>query len=136
MVLLGVAGAGGILLDPGGQIAQTFAWGLGHMTNNETEWMALLQGMEILANTDLSRIAIFGDSRHVIYKMLNGYTISSIKCRRLYDKIIPLLSKHCEFYHILRTNNAAADALANQGASLPQGHYCLNGLEIHPKSIP
>ena len=56
-----VAGVGGILLDPRGQIEQTFAWGLGHRTNNEAEWLALLQGMEILANTDLSRIAIFGD---------------------------------------------------------------------------
>ena len=60
----GVAGARGILLDPEGQIKQTFAWGLGHRTNNEAEWMALLQGMEILANTDLSSIMIFGDSRH------------------------------------------------------------------------
>ena len=115
----GVAGAGGILLDPGGQIEQTFAWGIGHRTNNEAEWLALLQGMEILANIDLSRIAIFGDSRHVIYKMLNRYTIGSIECRRLYDKITPLLSKHYELYHILHANNVAADALANEGASLP-----------------
>ena len=38
----GVAGAGGILLDPGGQVEQRFAWGLGSRTNNEAEWMALL----------------------------------------------------------------------------------------------
>ena len=114
-----MAGAGGILLDPGGQTEQTFAWGLGHRTNNEAEWMALLQGMEILANTNHSRIAIFGDSRHVIYKMINGYTLGSIKCRRLYDKITPLLSKNYEFYHILYANNASADALDNVGASFP-----------------
>ena len=98
--------------------------------------MALLQGMEILANTNLSRIAIFGDSRHVIDKMLNGYTIDSIKCRRLYDKITPLLSKNYGFYHILRANNVVADALANEGASLPQGHFCHNGLAINSKPIP
>ena len=131
-----MAGAGGILLDPEGQTEQTFAWGLGHRTNNEAEWMAFLQGMEILANTDLSRIAIFRDSRHVIYKMINGYTSISIKCRWLYDKIIPLLSKNYEFYHNLHANNAAADALANVGASFPQGHYCLNGLGINTKPIP
>ena len=92
--------------------------------------------MKILANNDLSRIAIFGDSRHVIYKMLNGYTTGSIKCRLFHDKITPLLSKHYEFYHILRTNNVVADTLANTGASLPQGHYCLNGQNSHPKIIP
>ena len=114
-----MAGARGVLLDPGGQTEQTFAWGLGHRTNNEAKWMALLQGMEIIANTNHSRIAIFGDSRHVIYKMINGYTSGSIKCRRLYDKIIPLLSKNYEFYHILHANNASVDALANVGASFP-----------------
>ena len=87
----GVAGAGGILLDPRGHVEQTFAWGLGYRTNNEAEWLYLLQGMKILANKDLSRIGIFGDSRHVIYKMLNGYTTGSIKCRRLHDKISSLI---------------------------------------------
>ena len=69
-----MAGAGGILLDPIGQTKKTFAWGLGHKTNNEAEWMALLQGLELLDTIDSSRIAIFGDSRQVIYKMINGYT--------------------------------------------------------------
>ena len=131
-----MAGAGGILLDPEGKIEQTFAWGLDYRTNNEAEWMALLQGMKTLTNTDLCRVAIFGDSRHVIYKMLNGYTTGSIKCRRLYDKIIPLLYKHYEFYHILHSNNVVADALANVGASLPQGNFQLNGLETPPNPIP
>ena len=90
----GVAGARGILLDPRGHVEQTFAWGLGYRTNNEAEWLYLLQGMKILANKDLSRIAIFGDYQYVIYKMLNRYTTGSIKCHRLHDKITPLLSKH------------------------------------------
>ena len=58
----GVAGAGGILLDPRGHVEQTFAWGLGYRTNNEAEWLSLLQGLKILAIKDLSRIAILGDS--------------------------------------------------------------------------
>ena len=71
-ILTGVAGAGGIPLDPKGKIEQTLAWGLGYRTNNEAKWMALLQGLTILVDTDLFRIAIVGDSRHVIYKMLNA----------------------------------------------------------------
>ena len=68
--------------------------------------------------------------------MLNGYTTRSVKCHRLYEKIIPLLSTHYEFYHILCSNNVAADALANVGASLPQGHLQLNGLDNLLKPIP
>ena len=98
--------------------------------------MALLQGLTILADYDLNKVAIFGDSRHVIYKMLNGYTTGSIKCHWLYDKITPLLSTHYEFYHILRSNNVATDDLANVGASLPQGHFQLNGLDTPPSLYP
>ena len=132
----GVAGAGGILLDPKGQIEQTFAWGLGYRTNNKAEWLALHQGMKFLANKDLSKITIFGDSRHVIYKMINGYTTDSIKCCRMHEKIIPLMSKPYEFFHFLRTKNSAADALANMGASLPQGQFSLNGQVPHLNPIP
>ena len=131
-----VSGAGGILLDPRGHVEQTFTWGLGHRTNNEAEWLALLQGMQSLANRDLSKIMIFGDSRHVIFKMINGYTTGSIKCRCLHDKIIPLMTKSYELFHILCTNNSTADALANMGASLPQGQISLNGQAPHLKSIP
>ena len=93
-------------------------------------------GLMILANSNLHKVAIFGVSRHVIYKMLNGYTTGSIKCRRLYDKAVTLLSPHYEFYHILRTNNVIVDELANVGASLPQGHLQLNGVNFPPKPIP
>ena len=44
-----VAGMGGILLDPGGYVEQTFAWGLGNRTNNEAEWLALIQGLHLLS---------------------------------------------------------------------------------------
>ena len=123
-------------MDPEGKIEQTYAWGIGCRTNNEAEWIALLQGLRILVDSNLDKVAFFGDSRHVIYKMINGYTIDSIKCHRLHDKITPLLFKHYEFFHILYTNNTAADALANTGASLPQGQYCLNGQVPHLKPIP
>ena len=114
----GVAGAGGILLDPGGQVEQRFAWGLGSRTNNEAEWMALLQGLQLIWDKKLRKVLIFGDSRHVIYKMINGYPSGDIKCRRLYKKAKQLLPHSSEFYHILRHNNKEADAMANIGARL------------------
>ena len=40
--MLGVAGAGGILLNPGGYVEQTFTWGMGNRTNNEAQWLALV----------------------------------------------------------------------------------------------
>ena len=79
---------------------------------------------------------IFGDSRHVIFKLINGYSSGSINCRHLYEKAKPLMTKSYELFHIIHHNNSAADALANMGASLPQGHFSLNGKAPYTKFIP
>ena len=131
-----MAGAGGILLDPRGHVEQTFAWGLRHRTNNEAEWLALLQGLQSLVTKNLCKVMIFGDSRHVIFKLINGYSSGSINCRRLCDKENPLMTKSYELFHILRHNNSAVDALENMGASLSQGHYSINGNTPYTKFIP
>ena len=131
-----MAGAGGILLDPGGQVEQIFAWGLGSRTNNEAEWMELLQGLQLIRDKKLRKVLIFGDSRHVIYKMINGYPSGDIKCRRLYKKAKQLLPHSSEFYHILRHNNKEADTMANIGARLSQGLYSQDDGPPSLKFIP
>ena len=60
---------GGVILDPRGQMVKTFTWGLGHKINNEFGWLTLLQGLEIIDNIYISRLLVFGDSRHVIPKI-------------------------------------------------------------------
>ena len=136
MLLLGVAGAGGILLDPGGHVEQTCAWGLGNRTNNEAEWLALLQGLHLLNTKKLRKVLIFKDSRHVIYKLINGYPSGAVKCRCLFEKAKLLMSKSYEAFHILRHNNNAVDSLANVGATIPQGHYSQDGNHPILKFIP
>ena len=133
---LGVAGAGGILLDPGGNIEQSFSWGLGNRTNNEAEWLALLQGLQLLHAKNYWKVLIFGDSKHVISKLINGYPSGAINCCRLYNKVKPLILHSYEPLHILRTNNTAADKMANIGASLPQGVYKQDGNPPLHKFIP
>ena len=98
--------------------------------------MALMQGLEFLDTTALYKLLVFGDSRHVILKMIFGYTTGSINCRRLYDRITLLLTGKIKFFHILRENNAQADALANLGASLPQGHISINNCDSGVTPIP
>ena len=131
-----MAGTGGILLDLGGYVEQTFTWGLGNRTNNEAEWLALIQGLHLLNTKKLRKVLIFEDSRNVIYKLINGYPTGVVKCRRLFEKAKLLMSKSYEAYHILRHNNNAANSLANVGATLPQGHYSQNGNQPILKFIP
>ena len=131
-----MAGAGGILLDHGGHIEQTFAWGLGNRTNNEAEWLALLQGLQLLQDKNYQKVLIFGDSKHVISKLIYGYPLGAVNCRRLFNKANILMPKTYEPLHILRLNNSAADIMANMGASLPQGHYRQDGNPPILKYVP
>ena len=98
--------------------------------------MALLQGLHLIQGKKLQKVLVFGDSRHVIYKMINGYPSGDIKCRRLYKKAKLLLSQSIDFYHILRQNNKDADVMANVGASLPQGHLSQDEKPPFFKVIP
>ena len=122
-----MAGAGGVILDPGGKIEHSFAWGLGIRTNNEAEWLALLQGLRFLQAKKLRKALIFGDSKHVISKIVNGYPSGAVRCRRLYNKVKSLWHHSYQPLHILRINNKAADAMANIGATLSQGVYKQDG---------
>ena len=115
---------------------QRFAWGLGPRTNNEAECMALLQGLHLIHNKNLQKVLIFGDSRHVIYNMINGYPSGDIKCHQLYKKDKLLLPQSFEVFHILHHNNKEADIMANIGASLSQGLYSQDGDPSSLKFIP
>ena len=81
-------------------------------------------------------VMIFGDSRHAIFKLINGYPSRSVNCRRLYDKAKPLMTKSYDTFHILHHNNSTVDALAKMGASLPQGYYNQNENTPIIKFIP
>ena len=98
--------------------------------------MALLQGLHILHTNKLRKVLIFEESRHVIYKLINGYPTGAIKCCCLYEKAKLLMSQSYEAFHILRHNNIAADSMANVGARLPQGHYSQDGNHPYLKFIP
>ena len=120
-------GVEGVIFDPAGQIVKTFAWGLEHKTNNEAESLVLLQGLEMGYWGSISNLLVFGDSCHVILNMCSGYSTGSINCRKYYERISHLvLPTHISFLHILRSNNAFIDNMANKGTSLPQGAMLLN----------
>ena len=98
--------------------------------------MALLQGLQILQAKSYRKVLLFGDSKHVISKLINGYPSGAINYRRLYNKVKPLMHHSYEPLHILRINSSAADALANIGASLSQGIFKQDGDPPLHKFIP
>ena len=81
-------------------------------------------------------LLVFGDSCHVILKMITGYSSGSINCRRLFDIITLFIMSSIELFHILRTNDAQADALDNIKASLPKVHISIENYALVHKPIP
>ena len=82
----GEAGARGIVFDPGGNIVDSFAWGLGKKTNNEEEWSTLMLGFEIITKLGIRKIVIIGDSRKVIQNMRSRYKKGNIRCKIIYRR--------------------------------------------------
>jgi ribonuclease HI len=126
---LGTTGGGGILVSPTGLTNLSFAWGLGIETNNRAEALALWQGLNQAITHNVWDLVILGDSRIIIQALILRTKVTNAKLQHILDKIQLLLGKLCNYqlYHVLRGNNASADAEANKGTLLRKGLMLLNG---------
>ena len=48
LLLGGEVGVVGFVFDPRGKKVTFFAWGLGKRTNNQDEWVVLMQGIKLM----------------------------------------------------------------------------------------
>jgi hypothetical protein len=62
----GQAGCGGIIIDPSGNTHSVYAWGIGHSTNNQAEFLGLWQGLHQALQLGIQEIRIFGDSKQIL----------------------------------------------------------------------
>jgi ribonuclease HI len=90
---------------------------VGVRTNNEVEYMGLLNGLKEAVKMNIKNMNVFGDSKLVIEQVKGNWKVKSDKLRPYYDEIKQLLSKNpfenIEFEHVYRKNNKRADQLAN-----------------------
>ena len=64
------AGAGGVIIHPNKENEIQYAWGLGSLTNNQVEYLALSEGLELVINKGIKRMALLGDLMIVIRQVL------------------------------------------------------------------
>ena len=96
---------GGIVFDPVGNIALSYAWGLGQKTNIEVEWLALFFELELAKQLKITKIIVLRDSKQVIHKTINGYNKGAVKIQIIYERIRQVSENaQVTFYHILRGN--------------------------------
>ena len=95
----GLAGGGGVLLSDENSILATYAWGLGTMSNNKAEALALWQAQEI----NVDSLVVFGDSKLIIQALKTKRLLTNIYLISILKKILLSVSKFKEisFFHVL-----------------------------------
>lgn len=89
---------------------------LGHLTNNQAEYRALILGLQSALVLRPAALLVKMDSELVVRQMQGKYQVKSPDLLPLFQAARTLVAQltHVTFAHVPRAENAAADALANQ----------------------
>ncbi len=112
----GPAGAGVVIEDDQGTRLCGRHRFLGKATNNEAEYLALIEGLKTAAEWKPDRLEIYLDSKLVVEQMNGSYKVKKPELKPLHDKAKELLTGFGEVVvaHVERERNKGADALANR----------------------
>ncbi len=94
------------------------AWGeaIGHATNNQAEYQALLAGLRKARQLGAEAVTIRSDSQLLVRQLLGQYRVKHPKLKPVYEEARRLARsfKHFTIEHVRREENRAADRLANR----------------------
>jgi len=111
----GPAGSGFVLEGPDGVVVRTGGRFLGHATNNQAEYDALLWGLETAIEHGVRAIEVRADSELVVRQVNGHYRVKNVGLVPLHRKACELLGRFAsaKVVHVRREENTAADELAN-----------------------
>jgi ribonuclease HI len=111
----GEAGIGVVVYNSNQEEIIIISQYIGIKTNNEAEYIALIEGLKSLVIRGIKTVTIFGDSQLVIKQVTGEYKVKSDNLLLLYKQVKDLIRNfdYIEFNHILRNKNKIADNLAN-----------------------
>lgn len=96
-----------------------------NMTNNESEYYALIFGLESALQHKIYNLTVCGDSLLVINQVNGIYKVKNERLFGLYDKVMKLKSKftYIDFNHVYRNKNKRADELSNLALEFMEDEY-------------
>ena len=85
-------------------------------TNNVSEYMALIDGLQMAVEHNISNLNIEGDSQLIINQMTGKYNVKAENLKPLYEeaKLLAENFDNINYKHIKREYNKEADKLANE----------------------
>ena len=112
----GDSGAGIVIEDDQGMRLRGLHRWLGKKTNNEAEYLALIDGLKAVEAWKPDRLEVYLDSKLVVEQMSGQFKIKKPELQDLAREAHSLLSRFAEveFKHVEREKNRGADALANR----------------------
>ena len=111
----GTAGIGGAVYIDGKEVT-TFSIPLKGKTNNEAEYLSVIEGIKVAKEINIVNINIFSDSQLVIRQINGQYKLKNNRMKLLNEKVMNELKKMTGWTanHIEREKNKRADALSKQ----------------------
>jgi ribonuclease HI len=132
-----VAGVGGIIYKPEGNIVTNYAWGLGTLTTNEVESFVLYASIKLAISHQISNLIICGDSMLVIRAIIHKHITGGNKFKGIMFHILDILKllNNPNLFHIKRNLNEEANKNAKIGSRLNKGKMIIKG-ELRTYLVP
>lgn len=110
----GPAGIGAVIFHNGQEIWASCQY-IGTKTNNQSEYSALILGLQEALTRDIKQLHVYGDSQLVINQINGIYKVKNVGLQELYQEVQRLKAEFetIVFTHIYREFNKRADHLSN-----------------------
>lgn len=117
----GPSAIGAIIKDQTDQIIARISRGIGHATNNQAEYRAVIAALEEAIRLGARQVRLNADSELIVRQLQGKYRVKNAALKPLYQRVKQLLSRLESFTinHIPREQNKEADRLANAALKLP-----------------
>lgn len=125
----GTTGAGGVIHNTNSRIISTYEWGLGSLSNNRAEALALYQGLNQLQKFGIRKALIFGYFATIISLMVCNQKASDIFLEQMINRCQALTRKNMELrlFHVLCSLNKEADICCCK----PKSNLLCNNTKSH-----
>ncbi|MEM3465962.1 MAG: ribonuclease HI family protein [Candidatus Jordarchaeales archaeon] len=116
----GPAGIGFVIVEASGKVIERRGRYVGVSTNNQAEYLALIEALEACRRVGASRVEVFSDSELLVKQLKGEYRVENSRLAVLYRRVKELegLFESVVYRHVPRESNIEADALANKAINL------------------
>lgn len=120
----GPAGIGVVIEDGKGTVLEEHAKFLGHTTNNQAEYQAVILGLQRAVALGAASVEVVADSELMVKQANGEYRVKNPELAKRYMELKNLemqLGRRVKYRHVRREFNKHADALSNKAMDQGMG---------------